>query len=188
MMQTGAERFFFFLFWKMFFCVVSDGKRKKEKHASSIGSSTGGPFFFFVLLFFCRDSRWCDTCSVWRDTDLKGPRWSFKVTVATYCTACVCETTCRWNKCVKTQVQGKSQRTPAPTQHLRRRRLLACCAINKSAAALCVRRRRNYCKQTRRAFKMTDRPRVCVRCGQILLNGTSSREGERVETVGTRSW
>ena len=122
MMQTKAERFFFY-FGKccfFFFCVVSDGKKKK--HMSTIGSSTGGLFFFF---FFAEIADG-DTCSGWRDTDLKGPRWSFKVTVATYCSACVCvylcvcQTTCRWNKCVKTQVQGKSQRTSAPTQHLHR--------------------------------------------------------------------
>ena len=98
MMQTKAERFFFY-FGKccffVFFCVVSDGKKKK--HMSTIGSSTGGLFFFAEIA----DG---DTCSGWRDTDLKGPRWSFKVTVATYCSACVCVCVCM---CVSNNLQMK---------------------------------------------------------------------------------
>ena len=142
-------------------------------------------FFFFFFFFFFAEIADGDTCSGWRDTDLKGPRWSFKVTVATYCSACVCVYVCVcvkqpadetsvWKHRCRAKVNEPrhplSTSTATTTSSSRCRRLLACCAINKSAAALCVRRQRNYCKQTRRALKMTDRPY------------------ESVETMGTRSW
>lgn len=61
---------------------------------------------------FCPDSRWLHVR--WeRDTDLKGFCWSFKVTVATYCTACV--RNIRWNSVWKHRCGTKVNEPSTPS-------------------------------------------------------------------------
>lgn len=184
MMQTGAERFFFSYFGKCFSVSHQTERERKRNTPAPLEVPLEDLFFFLFCCFFAEIADGvtraaCDEIPTWK-ARAGLLRWLLQHTVQRVC-VCVkqpADETSVWKHRCRAKVNEPRHPLSTSATSSSRCRLLACCAINKSAAALCVRRRRNYCKQTRRAFKMTDRPRVCVRCGQILLYGTYSRKRE----------
>lgn len=100
------------LFWKCYvftaLCIMMPYQMEKKKNYKH--------YWKFHWRTICPDSRWLRL--QWeRDTDLKGFCWSFKVTVATYCTAYVQNR--RWNSVWKHRCRAKVNEpsTPSPLLH-----------------------------------------------------------------------